>query len=329
MFLMLCLQVMDQLALWADKSGAVGCYFGDELYGKLLGVSVCRSDTLVGCLAQFWQAVVNVIHEHADEYHPTGRWDIGKSKRSQLHLVAFPDCPQLYDYKSLKMLNAAVEFSKEQCLFLGKRFTLTAFHPKYKNSPKSSSPARNSPFPCSGLHFAGLDEEYIDHLMEQNDGLPRAYNADYNVRYFRDMQDEDDDDDDYKDVVIPDLEEEKLHLEILYNSAAASSQEDSLDRDPLTRRNSQRCPRAAVVESSQEWIKKTRYVPRSRGKINRALQFADTVEDRWIVSETKVAEEVYADIWKAISDLHDLGVVADARESAEEVNTNTRLGFPD
>ena len=59
-----------------------------DTYGGLLGVSLSKSSTLVGCLASFWMSVVSNIDDIADE--------IDKVEYSRLFLQIFPRCEKLY-----------------------------------------------------------------------------------------------------------------------------------------------------------------------------------------------------------------------------------------
>jgi len=290
-------EIIEQMNLWAEKSGVVGNYFGDELYESVIGMAVCRSTTLVGCMAQFWKSVVDVIHEHSDEFNPVDRWTIKKTDGSQLFMMTFPDCQNLYDYKMMSTLLSSVEFSKEQCLHLGKRFTLTLFHPKYKNSPNMMSPERHSPFPTSGLHFKGDEDDEIERMLERTKPRKGYVTNDRNANP--------------NDDSIPNLKDRRVHLEIMFNSAAASSPNDTLTPpSPVSRNMSQRFPKDVVVDMSQLWMDANRFTPNSRD-VNKALQFADTLDDRWVISDSKVGEEVYYEMWSTISDLYDMGVDAD------------------
>lgn len=114
-------EIMEQMQLWASKSGVVGSYFGDELYTGIVGQDVCQSTYILGALADFWACIAAVIDKHTDEYSPLHRWVNMDDESDQIHFCVFPLCPDLYDYKTMFTFVTSVEFSKELCLHLGKR----------------------------------------------------------------------------------------------------------------------------------------------------------------------------------------------------------------
>jgi hypothetical protein len=123
-------EIQSQMELWAEKSGVIGHYWGDEIYSAMVGSTVCRATNKVQAMAMLWDAIVAVIDEHSDEYNPL-RWTAADAGE-KVHFVAFPTCKELYDYNTMFILVAAVEFSKELCLHVGTRLNVSLFHPKYK-----------------------------------------------------------------------------------------------------------------------------------------------------------------------------------------------------
>ena len=324
--------VQEQVELWATKSGVVGDFFGDEFYQDIQGVAVSQSNTVIGCLADFWQAIANVIDDHTDEFSPV-RWITPQKNTERIHFVVFPNCPDLYHYKTMFTFVTAMEFSKELCLHMGKRFSITLFHPHFKDSPKLFSPERHSPFPVSGLQFGG--RYTIRHKPSLTSTQPKRQRGNGLQPAIDSDNDSDDDDDEESPTVasrIRDLEEQRKHFEVLYNSAAASgSHQDTVlstrdyhtsttttttnspdsslslcfqQEQQIRRRN---LSNETVQEMSQRWMEQN-------VNNNRALQFMDTIET-YSISEHKIAEKVYADIWRAINDLFEDGRQAD-REAA-------------
>jgi hypothetical protein len=112
------------MQLWAKKYGVVGDDFGDKkVYRETLGMSVCGATSVVGCIADFWQAIVAVIEEHTDDVDPA-RWTIKASDNvekknqnvlavEQMCFAVFPNCKELYDYKTMFTFVTAMELSKE------------------------------------------------------------------------------------------------------------------------------------------------------------------------------------------------------------------------
>jgi hypothetical protein len=307
-------------------------------------MSVCGATSVVGCMAHFWQAIVAVIDEHTDDEYPA-RWTIkapdSLEKKNQnmlsgeqIYFAVFPNCQELYDYKTMFTFVRAMEFSKELCLHLGNRFSLTLFHPKFKNSPRMLSPEKHSPFPCAGLQLGEppslVSRPTTTPPSTSTSTPPKATQR--NSRTFKKPVDETKKDDSH--LVgnrIRDLDDQRNHFEVIFNSAAVSGSDgddsvvslsdfyaeelvDSLSKSFENER--QLRPRdlskSTVKGMLQTWIKQNRYTDNVQRQQNRALQFIDTVADeRWIISEHNIAEKVYADIWKAINDLYDIGCRAD------------------
>lgn len=259
-------QIHQHMDLWADRSGVVGDAYGDELYESILGVAIGRSDSMIGCLALYWETIVDIIQQTLPEV----------GLRSQVFLLVFPDCRELYDYKRMTMLNAAVDFSKELCTYLGTKFTLALFHPSYKNAPRMMSPAYHAPFPTGGLHFMGTSHDNMweqDHVIATTNTLPHHYN-----RYWDDTE------------YIPNLQERRRSLESLFQSTAASGSPD----------HHEAISPADVRQHMTEWM-----------AADGAMWHPSDVGDRWTISNSTIGEEAYAGIWKAIYDLSLLGREAD------------------
>eukprot|EP00591_Stephanopyxis_turris_P005667 CAMPEP_0195507128 /NCGR_PEP_ID=MMETSP0794_2-20130614/637_1 /TAXON_ID=515487 /ORGANISM="Stephanopyxis turris, Strain CCMP 815" /LENGTH=473 /DNA_ID=CAMNT_0040633701 /DNA_START=220 /DNA_END=1641 /DNA_ORIENTATION=+ len=297
-------EMKETLTEWAHKTGLVGTEFGDEIYDEIPGIHICKATTPSGCLAQFWKSMVIAIHEYNTEhrFRPTAKNGDG----SRLVMIAFPLCSELYDYKSMSMLHATVDFCQGVCLHFGEQFSLTHFHPKFKNAPKMIHPTRHSPFPVLGLHFPGKHDEYVDQLSRKYASNPEKKILDKNAPpVSRDW-----------------AKERAATFEVLYNKAAASSTADVLSRGTALRNISQRFEKEEVVDMTKKWMDKAKYKPSlsdgsPSGVINKALQFADTVQD-WRVVYAKVPEDVYARVWTAISDLNDLGQALDEKNEISE-----------
>ena len=122
-------QIEGETRQWIKDTGLV-VLDGEETtsgpgdtYGGLLGVSLSKSSTLVGCLASFWRSVVSLVDDIADEED--------KVEYSRLFLQIFPRCEQLFDYDTFtSSLKSAVEFCQDSCTHYGygKRFKLELYH---------------------------------------------------------------------------------------------------------------------------------------------------------------------------------------------------------
>lgn len=228
--------VRDQIEVWATKSGIVGKFFGDELYQEILGTNVCDATHVIAALAQFWEAVASMINQHTDQYSPL-RWTAQStsSKREnnpahvnhQVQFVVFPNCHELYDYKTMFTFLAALEFSKDLCLHLGNRFTLTLFHPNFKNSCNLCSPERHSPFPVAGLEIKHSLTIPTSLRPPRQSVTPKRQRGNGVYRQKWGSYDGDDEDDDEKEnhlveSRIRDLDERRDILEVLFNSPAVT-----------------------------------------------------------------------------------------------------------
>jgi len=262
-------EIIDEVSLWADRSGLVGQAYGDELYENLLGMTLCRSDTLIGCLASYWETIVTVLQNDTDSERPRSR--------SEVSLLVFPDCPLLYHYKRMAMLTAAMEISQGLCTHLGRTWTLTLFHPTYKNAPKMMSPARHAPFPTAGLQRITKPRLGEVAATEEDERTTTSY------EYHGDM----------KGDYIPNIHERRRTLELLFRSAAADT--------PILLDLEQTLSPEAVRQQTVDWMEGN----------NERLLSASTSGDRWTVTDSAMGEQVYASIWKAIHELSLLGQHAD------------------
>lgn len=329
--------VLEQMQLWAQKSGAVGDNVGDKVYRETLGISVCDATSVVGCVANFWQAIVAVIDEHTDDADPTNNPEKVQSAE-QIFFAIFPNCRELYDYKTMFTFVTALEFSKELCLHLGSRSSLTLFHPKFKNSPRMLSPEKHSPFPCTGLQFGVPSFVKGPKSTPPSASISTAPKATRrNSGTYKQPVDETEEDDNR----IRDLDDQRNYFEVLFNSAAVSGSDgddsvvnlsefyaeelvDSTSKQfenelHLSKSN---LPKGTVKGMLQTWINQNRCTDTMQRQQNRALKFIDTVaNERWIISEHEIAEKVYADIWKAISDLYDIGCRIDKEYEARISNS--------
>ena len=359
--------VQQQIEWWSTKAGVVGRALGDELYRELLGVTVCNATSSVQAVAQFWGCVTEFLLENtnhelqatasslssANEEGPTS----GGREAEKVFFVVFPNCPELYDYKHMFTLVAAMEFAKESCRQLGKQLTLGIFHPHYKQSPNLMSPERHSPFPVVALQLNPGGSTAVT-PPPPKDARPKRQRGNYIVRKPRTANEDDDDEDDEEAVQraygrIHNLDEQRNVLEVLFNSAAVpgsdahpvGSPNRSTDRavfgevttstpeQVLSRSfrdehqwRTRRLPDDAVRDMCQHWMAQHRFVDARHTLPNRALRFMDTVDPaRWTISSSKVGEAVYAEVWAVIHELHELGRRAEQRllASAAAVSHNT------
>ena len=311
-------EVRGEVTEWAYRSGLVGTEIGDEVYESVKSIYVCNSTSVLECIADFWSAVVSVIE--GEKSHFTGIWNADSAAGSRLVLVIFPNCPELYEYKVMSTMHTAIDFCSEVCLHFGSKFTLTHFHPKFKNAPSMIHPTRHSPFPCFGLHFPGDYDDYVHRLSLKYGSDPiKKKIADAATPPERDW-----------------IKQRAATFEVLYNKAAASSTNDDLGRSAALRNISQRFPKEEVVEMTRKWIEQARYkaLPAasttsgntSKGEINKALEFADTLHpDSWNVLYEKTPEEVYAAIWKIVSKMEKLGSVEVAEMRKKQVGVSKCL----
>jgi hypothetical protein len=335
---------------WAQTHSVVGDDLGDnKLYRETLGMSVCGATSVVGCIADFWQAIVAVIDEHTDDVD-SARWTMQASDNlekknqnvqsaEQIYFAVFPNCQELYDYKTMFSFVMAMELSKGLCLHLGKRFSLTLFHPKFKNSPRMLSPEKHSPFPCTGLQLGeppSLVRRPKSTPPSASTSTPPKATEQNSGTFKRAVDETKKGDSRLMGSRSRDLDDQRNQFEFLFNSAAVSGSdgddsmvslndfyaEELVDSLSKSFKNEQQLsksnlPKSTVKGMLQTWINQNRYTDTVQRQQNRALQFIDTVADeRWIISEHKITEKVYADIWKAINDLYDIGCRADKEYEA-------------
>jgi hypothetical protein len=305
------MEIQCQTTEWASKSGLVGGILGDAVYESIKSVHVSTSTTVLECVADFWKTLVTVIErEKTNEFDGTDG--------TQLVLIVYPNCPELYDYKVMSTIHTAIDFCSGTCLHFGSKFTLTHFHPKFKNAPSMIYPTRHSPFPSFGLHFPGKYDEYVQHLSVKYGSDPKKKKiADAEIPPEREW-----------------VKERANTFEVLYNKAAVSSTSDNLSRSAALRNISQRFHKTEVIETTKKWIAGARYMislPASpTGEINKALEFADTVRpDSWHVISEKTPEECYAAIWAIIGELERLAYAERFNfcEKQEGVDVNTLRRF--
>ena len=290
-------QIEDETREWIKDIGLVrqlageettsgpSAYFGDgDTYGGLLGVSLSKSSTLVGCLASFWRSVVSFIDDIADE--------ADKVEHSRLFLQIFPQCEQLYDYDTFTLLKSAVEFCQDSCTHYGhgKRFKLALYHPRYENAPKMIYPEHHSPFPSLGLHVFSEAEARADNDDEGGDEIVRIGEAGDPKEEITSS--------DIADHVTH-LSKKKKSLEKLFNSPAAVS---SVADSRAFGHTHQVLSSEDVIAASSQWI-----VDQS-SESPPSLKYMDTlIDDMAKVSDATTAEQAYADIWEQISILYDAG----------------------
>lgn len=325
--------------MWSSKSGVVGNSLGDELYDEHVGSAICNATNLVDAVAQFWQATTDLIERNTDDVFPFG-WTRPISDTRSVAFLVFPNCPELYSYSTAFTVIAALEFCKPLCRHLGAHLSLTVFHPKFKNSPKLLSPERHSPFPVIGLQL-----ETPTGLVTNKPPEPPVKRQRGNTKQERpnihDIPDEDESP--LVSSKIRDLDQQRDILEVLFNSAAVAGSEsesvasigdyyhgmseddeveDPVDEEEALTRTFQKekemrtrnIPDDKVKEISMKWIAENKMVDNSwPPKENNALVYADSIsDDRWVISNHKMAEMVYRDIWQAIRGLYELGLAEEA-----------------
>ena len=228
--------------------------------------------SMVHSMASFWQAVVDVIVLHTDQQVWPPRWtpharyenlnltavqaaafvppptDDLRGGDRRVHMVVLPDCHDLYEYDAFTTLLAAVEFSKPQCLHLGRHFTLTAFHPHFKNSPRFMSPERHAPFPTIGLQLvrasfgargdADLPQWHNNRAYQQNhQQQPREQSKTTDngkILPHPEPEPEDKEMGALADARIRNLDQTRAHFEVLFHSAAAAQTTATTDSTSTT-----------------------------------------------------------------------------------------------
>eukprot|EP00567_Pseudictyota_dubia_P003715 CAMPEP_0197445216 /NCGR_PEP_ID=MMETSP1175-20131217/10485_1 /TAXON_ID=1003142 /ORGANISM="Triceratium dubium, Strain CCMP147" /LENGTH=508 /DNA_ID=CAMNT_0042976135 /DNA_START=140 /DNA_END=1666 /DNA_ORIENTATION=+ len=298
-------KVMSETENWAQTTGLVGSNRNHSPYGEINGLHVCKSLSTLGCIAGFWSAVADTVSRNTNSY---GFWDTGDNEQNQIVMVIFPNCADLYDYNTSSTVTAALEFCKDSSRYLGKDFAVSAYHPRWKNSPKMIDPMRHSPFPSFALHIAGEDERLAERKAnreKQREESPKRSELKNN------------------DEFVPQLSERRRNLEKLFHSAASSQSQQGQNFRSAELRN---LSNDDIIGITKAWVRNNRFRQdlsnnakvgtQSNSGTNRALQFADTIHDRWVVTNDELVESVYAKIWTAISDLNDFGQWV--RSSAQE-----------
>jgi len=262
---------------WMRKSGTVGKLEGDELFNDLAGIKVCSQKNIIGCIAFLWRTIVNdILHEDPQDH-----------SRS-VYMVVFPYCHLLYSYEEHVLLNQIIDLGSDLCSYLGTDYSLTMFHPHYKNSPKMFSPERHSPFPTSGLRFQPNPKDSYD-----DDELTYGGNSLY-------------------------LESQKLSLERIFNSAAASAPnnygEPEYNLQELSGEEARRLKvplleQGLVLKITKQWFDEDN-------------QFNATANS-WFVSKATCAEEAYADTWGIIYQLYKLQQEQQEQNFDEEITAAT------
>lgn len=111
-------------------------------------ITISNSTSYVGCIADFWKAVVGAIDTHEND-----------PDDERPFIFVFPHCADLYDFNGFHLMNAIISFSQTQCLRLGKDLHSESFHPDYQKKPNTLWSKRHSPFPCIGLRFTAQDQK--------------------------------------------------------------------------------------------------------------------------------------------------------------------------
>jgi hypothetical protein len=273
-----------QMNEWIDRAGVIGTTCGDELYETLLTTSICRSTSVIACLAHYWTNIVQLIHQHGDT-----------AKDGQVALTVFPNCQSLYNYQQMAMINAAVDFSKGLCQYVGKKVTVTLFHPSHKNTPRMWSPAKHAPFPTAGLEFwtdglsTKVSNSYNNHDEKKVD-LTKGTTQFTSYDGYLDRG------------YVPNIQERRRTLELLFRSAAASSTVMSFNPEEIVSSDT-------VRQQTTQWM--VAHVG--------PLFSVSTTADRWTITDSTMGEELYASIWTAIDELSQLGQDADQLEWEKKV----------
>jgi len=284
--------------LWAESTGLVGPNRSHSPYGEISGLRVCKALSTLGCIAEFWNVVTDVISENTDSQ---GLWEVERDERSRIVMVLFPACADLYDYTIASTVSGALGFcGKDSSSHFGKDFSVNTYHPRWKNSPKMIEPMRHSPFPIFALHIAGEEDRLAGRTVNQEEHKEKPSKA---LTL-----------DDYE--YIPQLRERRRSLERLLYSTAASPKDGFRGKGV---HDVDSCSDDAVIEQMKTWIRSSKMDTEGHSfGSNRALQFADTVEERWIVTNEHAVESIYADIWNEIRKLYDNG--CDVSNLNEELN---------
>lgn len=202
-----------------------------------------------------------------------------RNDNAQLIMVVFPHCPEFYNYDTMSYIDGTIRSSYEFCSSLGgdDGHLVGLFHPRFENEPKMLSPEKHSPFPTFAIHSRNIIGD-----MEEQAPAEELFQAD--VKY------EGDGELNYSSLR---MKENVMELEKLFNSGASSAQNNvvgiSMDSKDY------------VVDLTKDWIAKN-----SENGYNEALRYTETIEDRWIISNSDIGEEIFCDIWNTIHALHEL-----------------------
>ena len=286
---------MKEVERWTEESGLVGindpsAEIGESLeedrYERVLGIKVCRSPTMLGTLSLLWRQITNIVGDRAR---------IPRSPNPQIILLALPDCPDLYKYDALLKLQEALEFSADLCKHLGTDFTLEAFHPKHGNKPRLLDPARHSPFPCIGVRLDGKEPTIDDPLL-----IPKRKKLQLNKE--KEMMSKYDEE--------SGLRESRELLEGLFNSAAATTVESMVIVDDDVRASESELDPRKAREVTERWMS----LSLLEGAADQALKYAGTEEHRWTITKSTQVEEIYSDLWLAVTILQELGARVEAAD---------------
>ena len=264
-------------------------------------MNVCEAESLEGVIFGFWQSVSDVIMVEKICDAESIEWknnniDIQNNDcllEEKVYLIVIPNCQQLYNYKTMKIINAALEFCQSLCIHFGKKFTLTHYHPTYKNAPKMLHPKHNSPFPCFGLEFKSEYEEKFESIFDEVD---QQYMNDEILEQQRDM------------------------LECLFRNISASSTSDNLNN--AAHQNIEKLSDNDVIKLSHDWIEQTKLKLNEFGYSHKLFRNLGDI-NKWTIIDNDNTEEVYTEVWKAITELMD----ATTNSAAEDEPFSTMLVF--
>jgi len=197
-----------------------------------------------------------------------------KKEKQLLQMVVFPHCPQMYNYDIMSYMNANIRSSYEFCSSLGDEYFVDLFHPRYENEPKMLSPEKHSPFPTFAIH----DRNIIGNAEEDPAVPQELFHAD--IKY------EGDGEFNYSSLRMKQNVEE---LEKLFNSGASSAQYSNAGISADSK------DYQYVVDVTKDWI--------AKNSENKALRYSETIEDRWVVSNSDVGEFILCDIWSTIHNI--------------------------
>lgn len=176
----------------------------------------------------------------------------------------------------------------EYCEKFGKDFTVCVFHPNYGNEPKMLSPERHSPLPCFGIH------KKMDQGYDCIDGIELTSLVGVEKRISSDGPDPDNEANSLF-LDMKNMDAKREGLEALFNSDAAIK----FGNTPLGKdTQNDRCSDENIIAITKDWI-----MYESTKGTNQAMKYAETIGDRWTVSDSVTGESFYREMWSMIHQL--------------------------